>query len=199
MFNLSELSPEEKKILMEHLQKDEHPDIQEDAKFLEPIVQALELIADRLDQLEEKQGLLEKIVMDDIIGNISSAYKDSERLLGIDDLKKSYGSMFDPYSSAYKVLIDDEGADIYEKLYDVLDELKEEEGYSDELKDSKIKELAEALKQKVSSLKSISLPEEKPAEAAEVKIEAAGEPDKIEEMLQKIKEKKEKGGFKSSF
>jgi len=191
--DLSNLSPEEisvlKSALAEYEGAGDHADIQEDAEFLKPITDALELIAKKLEEMEERQTSLEAVVMDQIIGGIKSIYDDGVKRSSINDLKGKYSSLFDGLDGAYKEMND--GADLYEKLYKVVSELRNGADYSEELEDGKVKEMAEKLKQKVQAISGFK--KEEPKEVVE--IEAKGEPDELAEMLEKIAKQKKKVVF----
>jgi hypothetical protein len=200
--DLSPLSPEEimelKNAIAQHEQTSSHSDIGDDAEFLKPIVEALELVASRLDALTESHGQLEKIVMDDIIGGVKGLYDTNMRTNGISELKGKYGSMFEPLAPAWKDL-SGEDSDLMEKLYDIVDELKHGEDYSDEKADSTIKDIHSKLLERVKNVKGIQIGEEEKSEpVAEVAV-AKGEPDKIAEMIEKTKRMKERNTGRSIF
>lgn len=177
--DLSMLSPEEKEILRAALNEqpsESHGDIDDDRAFLEPIVKALQL-------LTEKVEMLEKVVMDDIIGGVKSLYDENVRKTSIDELRGKYGSMFDPLEPAWKEM--NEGGDLYEKLYEIVEKLRGEEGYTDEIGDEKIKDIAGKLGEKVKKISEI-----KPEGEKIVEVQAIGEPDKLAGMLDRIKSQK---------
>lgn len=190
--DLSVLSPEEIETLRTALDQYQnvspsHPDIEQDKDFLEPVIQAIELLTNAMDCLNEKVEGLEKVVMDDIIGGVKGLYDDNMKSQSISGIKSKYGSMFDPLESAWK-----EDGDIYEKLYDVIEELKSKVDYSPEMEDGEIKGLAEMLQKKVDVNPSTS-------NDPVVEIEAKGSPDKLQEMLTRIKQQKEKSKGLSIF
>lgn len=155
--DLSVLSPEERQTLREQLGQEEQDPIA-------AIAAVMELFASKLEALEERQTKLESVVVDEIIGGISNLYNDNMRVEGIKGLKGKYADLFGPHEGAFQELY---GGDVYEKLFDMIEELKGGEGFTDELGDSKIKEIAAQLQEKLSKVKGPA-PE---AAAVEIKTE----------------------------
>ena len=154
--DLNTLSPEEKQALRDALG-------QEEQDPMAAIASVFELFASKLESLEERQTKLESVVVDEIIGGISNLYNDNMRVEGIKGLKGKYADLFGPHEGAFQELY---GGDVYEKLFDMIEELKGGEGFTDELGDSKIKEIAGQLQEKLSKVK--GSPE---AAAVEIKTE----------------------------
>lgn len=201
--DLSSLSPEEIEVLKDALAQHGnssptvHGDIEDDKKFLEPIVTALEMLTQSVEELQEKFCYLEKVVMDDIIGGVKGLYDDNVRTMGISELKGKYSEMFEPLVPAWKQMSETED-DIYEKLYDIVNELKGKEDYTDEFGDSELKGIAEKLKGKIEGIKGLGSQAEVAPEPI-VEIEAKGSPDKLAMMLDKIKQSKERNKGVSVF
>lgn len=162
---------------------------------LDPIITVIKQIIEKQAAMDEKQAAtdeeldsLAKLVQEEILGGIENLYKTKERLGGISNLSSKYGQMFDPYKDFYGELTD--GSDIYEKLYDELDEMKKsKESWSDEDESSEISKLAEMLKGKFEKIKGMGKPS-----AIEVEIETThAEPEvSAEEMLRnRIRKMKE--------
>jgi hypothetical protein len=179
---LQTLSPEERQALREALGQEEQDPIA-------ALAGVLELLASKLEALEERQTKLESVVVDEIIGGISGLYNDNMRLEGIKGLKGKYADLFGPHEGAFQELY---GGDVYEKLFDMLEELKGGEGFTDELGDSKIKEIATQLQEKLSKVKGSEKPAEPVAAELEVKTEAK-EPDPLEGVRQGIMKMKKRG------
>lgn len=149
----------------------DHPDVaqdvatdaEQDRQFLEPIVEALTLVIDELERLQEEHKALKALVEDEIIGGVTNLYNQSVRQSGISELKGKYGEMFGPYEESWKAMSEDPNADLYEKLYDLVDELKKGPDYSDELEHNTMNEVLEKMK---GSLKpAVSVEVEKSVEA----------------------------------
>jgi len=138
----------------------DHPDAQQDAEMLDPVVKVFEYLADQVKKLEEKVASLESLVVDEIIGGVTKLYKTNMRTKGIEDLKGKYGDVFEPMKGDLEAL---EVGDIYEKLMDVLEDLQGADGYTDEVGDAKIKEIAGLLKSKFDKIKGIKEEGEAPA------------------------------------
>jgi len=166
MFNLEALSPEEKdKLLNELLSKYEgegvspeagHADIQEDLQTMEPIVKVIEILINKVEELEERLTYTEKLVIDDLFGGIEKLYKKNIKAKGVEELKSKYAEHFSPFESTLKELAPDE--DWGEALYDMLDSLKGNEGYNDEMGHNAIMEAHKALADKLSKIKGETAP-----------------------------------------
>lgn len=155
-------------------------DAAQDRQFLEPIVEALTLVIDELEHLKEEHAALKALVQDEIIGGVTNLYNQSVRQSGISELKGKYGEMFGPYEESWKSMSEDPNSDLYEKLYDLVDELRKGSDYSEELEHNTMNEVLEKMK---GSLKpAVSVEIEKTVEAP------------AEDPLAKIKEMKRKAG-----
>lgn len=179
--DISALSAEERQTLREALGQEEQDPVSS-------LAGVMELFAEKLEALEARQSKLESVVVDEIIGGISGLYNDNMRLEGIKGLKGKYADLFAPHEGAFKELY---GGDVYEKLFDMLEELKGGEGFTDEIGDSKIKEIAGQLSAKLSKVKGAEAPAPEVA-AVEVKSEEK-EPDPLEHMRQGIMNMKKRG------
>lgn len=176
--DLSTLSPEERQTLREALD-------QEPADPMGQLAAVLDLLCSKLEALEERQSKLESVVVDEIIGGISNLYSDNMRVEGIKGLKGKYGDLFGQHEGAFKELYD---GDVYEKLFDMIEEMKGGEGYTDEAGDSEIKKIAAQLGEKLAKVKG----PEPAATAVEVKTEEV-EPDPMEKIVSGIKKMKTRG------
>ena len=177
--DLSVLSPEERQTLREQLGQEEQDPIA-------AIAAVMELFASKLEAIEERQAKLESVVVDEIIGGISNLYNDNMRVEGIKGLKGKYADLFGPHEGAFQELY---GGDVYEKLFDMIEELKGGEGFTDELGDGKIKEIAAQLQEKLSKVKGPA-PE---AAAVEVATEEPKEEDPMARMKAGIIKMKSRG------
>lgn len=172
-----------------------HEDMQQDVELIKQVIsEALDPVISVVKQLIQKQAAMDeeldslaKLVQEEILDGIENLYKSKERLGGISNLSSKYGELFGPYSDFYSELTD--GSDVYEKLYDELDEMKKsKEDWSDEDESSEISKLAEMLKGKFEKIKGMG----KPA-AIEVEVETTSVPqDSAEDMLRnRIRKMKE--------
>lgn len=153
---------------------------------LEPIIAVVKQIIDKQAAIDEEVDSLAKLVQEEIIGGIENLYKTKERLGGISNLSSKYGELFGPYKDFYSELTD--GSDIYEKLYDELDELKKsKEDWSDEDEGSEISKIAEMLKGKFEKIKGMG---SSPV-AVEVEVEKQPEETAEEKLRNKIRKMKE--------
>jgi hypothetical protein len=156
-----------------------------------------EKLAAVVQGLQEHLQMLDKLVMDELIGGITDLYNKNQREIGLGDFKSKYGETFNPYEGDLKELFPED--DLYEKLYDFIDELKSQPDYSDEMGHGKIMEVADMLKNKFGKIKGT------PAASVEVtKTEAVPEepvkeeppqPSEEEMMMDKIRQRAKKSKF----
>jgi len=151
---------------------DTHADATDDAAQLRPmvegLVQAIQHIAQRLDQIEGGHNALQKLVVDDLIGGIESMYKTNVRNGRIEGLKAKYGADLQPHFDVLSKL-SPEGTDHWGALHDMT------EGMDDGALDGHIKGLAAGLKAKLDEIRGSGAPA--PAAVEETKVEAAPEPE----------------------
>lgn len=193
--DLSVLSPEEIDTLKKALDQyqnvaptSEHADMESDKEFLNPIIEAIELLMQAVETISDKLDTLEKVVMDDIIGGVKELHDGNVRSMNISNVRDKYSSVFDPLESSWK----DEG-DIYEKIFDKIEELKGLADYSEEMEGAEVNNIAEMLQKKVDVNPSTSNDP-----VAEVE-ESSEEPDKLQQMMAQIKRQKEKSKGLSIF
>lgn len=175
--DVSALSPEEKQALLEALQGGGSPQVE----------QVLGLIVEKLTALEERHTKLEAVVMDEIIGGITNLYKENSRLDGIKGLQGKYGDLFGESAGQFGELY---GGDLYEKLFDHLEAMRGEEGFTDEAGDASVKEIAQQLAGRIGKVKG---PKEAPQEVAAA-VEAKAEPaDPMAAVVDGVKKLKTRG------
>lgn len=168
MYDLNKLAPEEKdKLLMQLLTKydnevstpglhgaevsGEHPDAEADKQMLEPFAKVLEVLIDKVEELEDRIQKNESLVVDELFGGIDRMYKANLRSKSIDDLRGKYGEVFSPYMDGIKELAPNE--DLYEALHDMLEPLRAGEGWNDEQELGTVKSAADAIAQKLAKLR----------------------------------------------
>lgn len=136
---------------------------------IEALCAVVELMVEKLEALDGRMAKLESTVMDDIIGGVTKLYNENLRMENIEGLKGKYGELFGDMNETFGELYD---ADLWEKLQDLLDELREESGdeYNDEMGDAKIREIATQLAAKIAKVKG-----EEAEPEAEVTVVAEGE------------------------
>lgn len=217
--DLSTLSPEDKdQLLMKLIEKYqgdsggmEHPDAAEDVEQMEPVFKVLELLINKVEEVENRLQKLECVVMDDLIGGIEGLYKSNTRAQGIKDIQGKYGHLFDPHMDAIKELEPD--SDLYDALYEMLDSVKgADPEWNDEKELSSVSNFATSIGDRIGKIRGSAPPPEapategepegsKPEEGTEVKatvVEATGGPD--EKLMEKIRgmQKKNKDAGRSS-
>lgn len=167
-----------------------HPDAAQDQAMLEPLIQAIQY-------LNEKVEKLEKLVIDDLIGGITGLYKDNQRTTGIAGLKERYGATLDPIAPHFGTMFG--GKDLYEKLYETLEELKEQDGFDE---GGAVNGIAGEIQKVIDSIRGIEAkqesgetkPEGEGAGVSVTKVEAIPvEEDELAQKLGKIREYKNKG------
>ena len=176
----------------------DHADMTEDQiQFMEnikPIVTVMQQMLDKIALMDEELDSLTKLVNEEIIGGITNLYNSKCRLSGISELQAKYGELMGPYKDFYSELTD--GSDIYEKLYDELEEFKSSaEDIDDAAVDAKIRELADILKSKFDKIKGLD------HGVVAVKVSEVKEPEvsDTDKLLQKVKAMKAKAGDNFKF
>ena len=166
-FDIATLTPEERAEALKQLQE-------EPCDPVEELANALDILVNKVEELEGTVMVLKKTVDDDLIGGIRNLYDENVRASGISDLKGKYGSLFSPYE---KGLGEMGVSDVYGELHDMLARLKAETpDFSEEMGDSKIREIAKMIGDKFAAITG------KPAEVEATKVEAAPvEEPKVEE------------------
>lgn len=142
----------------------DHGDESADRAMLEPVLKVLDIIIEKLEELEARIEANEKLVVDDLFGGIDRMYKNNLRTQSINGIQEKYGSLFDPHMDALKELAPDEN--VFEALHEMLDPLRREEGWDDEKELGHVTGAAQAIADKIAKIRSTSTPEEKPAGVA---------------------------------
>lgn len=180
----------------------------QDLSFLEPIVAVMKQMLDKIAAMDEEIDALSKLVNEEIIGGITNLYNSKQRMSGVGCLQEKYGKLMGPYKDFYSDLTN--GHDMYEELYDELDEVKKSaEDWNDEREAEYVSSLVDELKSRldkmnghVSALKTSSLEsgsigdgEKKPA-AVEISVsKMSGAPSLDTDALkEKIRQMKAKSG-----
>jgi len=161
-YNIDGLSENEKQELLSLLTKigaygeepvEEHCDVEEDIEMLEPIKKVIQQMLDKIAAMDDEIDALSKLVNEEIIGGVTKLYNEKSRMEGISGLSSKYADKFGPYSDFYKEL---SGKDIFDALYDEIDERKKATpDWDDEHELSTIEELTGELKNRLEKFKSI--------------------------------------------
>ncbi len=167
---IDSLSPEELTALEEAIAKrKETPDP------MTAIASVCEMLLENYEKLAEKVTRIETDFYEKVLGGIDGLYKENLRADGLKAFGEKHGSMFSPFADDFKRVFPDK--DLISMVFDYLEELKGEPGFNDEIGGTKLKELAEQIKNRLG-------PKEAPAAvevtAAEVKPEEKP-PEKSEE------------------
>jgi hypothetical protein len=140
MSAIASLTPEERAALKAALDQAEQPDP------MDKMAEIVEYLCDELKSTKEELANLKALVMDDLIGGIKEAFEGNVRTERMGEFKGKYGSMLDPLAEPFKRTF---GADLHEKAFDFLDGMRGEEGYNDEMGDTKLKEVIQQIKEKL--------------------------------------------------
>ena len=144
-FDLSGLSPEELAELKAAISAQNggaHPDEEADNQWIQPIVQAVQYLAQQLDELKESHEHLANFINKDFIGGLQDLYSTNQRRSGIEALRSKYGDDFAPHDGYLKNLLGDK--DLFEGLYDHLKGRWDDEDFDpDDEMDSILDELEE--------------------------------------------------------
>ena len=132
----------------------QHGDEAQDQAQLEPIITVIKQILDKMAAMDEEIDALTKLVNEEIIGGITNLYNSKQRMSGISSMSEKYGEMVSPYKDFYGELSG--GRDIFEELYNDLDEMKSKsEDWSDEKEAARVQQLADELKSRLERMSSI--------------------------------------------
>jgi hypothetical protein len=115
------------------------------------ICQLLEMLIDKVEEIDERSTKLEHAVIDDLFGGIERMYKDNLKVKGVGEIKAKYGEMFAPHMDVLKQT--DPDSDIFEMLHNQREDMRGSDGYSDEMFDGKVAGYAQAIAEKIAELK----------------------------------------------
>ena len=176
MYSLQNLSPEEKdQLLMQLIQKYDGDqsgatasgsDEEQDKEMIQPLLQAVEILCQKVEELEMRVEHTEKLVIDDLFGGIQDLYNKNLKSKGIDDIRSKYADQFGPLEGDLKTLSPDE--DWGEAIYNLLDSMKTTEGYNDEMGHSAVLDAAKSIADKIASIKGTMKPTEGTVEVAPI-------------------------------
>lgn len=105
-----------------------HADEGADQQVMQPLVDAIQMLQTELESVRNELDELKTVVFDDVIGGIEGVYRDGMRSKGIEELRALASERLNPYEDRYKLLAGEDG-DLYGRVYDLLEEGKDEEGY----------------------------------------------------------------------
>lgn len=173
---LSSLSAEERAALKAALDEPECDPV-------EQLAEVVQFQCDEIKALKEEVANLKALVMDDLIGGIKEAYDGNVRTERMGEFKGKYASMLDPLAEPFKRTF---GADLHEKAFDYADELRGEEGFSEDNLGAKLQEVVDQIKERL-GMKEEPAPvvEEVTAEAEKPAEEGKAEEEPYEEDAQK--------------
>jgi hypothetical protein len=130
---------------------------------IETLTGIVESQAGDIKALKEEIGNLKALVMDDLIGGIKEAYDGTVRTERMGEFKGKFGSMLDPLAEPFKRTFN---ADLHEKAFDYADELRGEEGFTEDNLGQKLQEVVDQIKER------LGIKEEQSPVIAEVAAEA---------------------------
>lgn len=123
----------------------------QDLNQLQPIITVMKQMLDKMAAMDEEIDALSKLVNEEIIGGITNLYNSKQRISGVSSLQEKYGKLMGPYKDFYSDLTD--GHDVYEELYDDLDEVKKStEDWSDEREAEYVNSLIDQLKSRLEKM-----------------------------------------------
>lgn len=166
------LTPEERAALKAALDEAEQPDP------MDKLAEVVEYLCDENKAMHEELSSLKALVMDELIGGIKEAYEGNVRTEKMGEFKGKYGSMLDPLAEPFKRTF---GADLHDKAFDYMDQLRGEEGFTDEMGEGKLKEVIQQIKEKLGIADEPIVAEVTTAEVP-AKEEAKGEADEEPEV-----------------
>ena len=192
-----ELTPEDAATLVNAI-KQKFPELgggggdnqaEENGRF-QALEEAVELLQGLYKQTDEKVDLLVSFVQDGLIGPIEEENERGRRMNGIKDISDKYGDRFGKYKDFYGSIAD--GRDIFEALFDHLEERRgKEPEWNEDRQGSILDELESGLKSKMEGVKGSFGKEEPKPELTVEKVTA--EPDTHKEMVDMVAKMKSKG------
>jgi len=99
------------------------------AEILEKILELVQSIEAKVDKVSAAHEELDREIHEDFFGPLHERYTAQVRGEGIEALRQKHGARFDPLVEPLKAFGID---DVYERLYDAIEELKKGEGYKPE-------------------------------------------------------------------
>jgi len=139
--------------------------------ILEPVISSIQELVQLVSEDHEKLELLGHLVQDELIGGITSVYEKHQRDKGIAGLSEKYGEAFGPFKDFFSELSG--GKDVYEALFEDLEELKgSSEGWDDDKEKARVDEVVGGLKSKRDSLSKFGQPA-----VSEIEVEIKKEPE----------------------
>jgi len=176
-----------------------HDDEAQDQAQLDPIITVIKQILDKMASMDEEIDALKKLVNEEIIGGITNLYNSKQRMSGISSMSEKYGEIVSPYKDFYGELSG--GRDIFEELYNDLDEMKSKsEDWSDEKEAARVQQLADELKGRLERMAKIGTSvlggssEAMPETSVELEVETPKEEKGSSDLVDKIRRMKSKAG-----
>lgn len=165
----------------------------EDDRFAS-IAASLEAMQAKISAMDEEIDCIIKLVQEEIIDKISEGVEEGRRSEGIKGLMEKQGERFGPYKEFYGQMTG--GADIFEKLWEELEEARKgSPEFGEEQESGKLDELYKGLEERKNGLKGVlgetKEPEEKAVEVTKIEAAPIDNKSKIEQM---VKDMKRKGG-----
>ena len=189
-YDFSGMDPEELKELFEAMKNHmgSGGDEQQDKHQLQPIVEAIQMIAEQFDSLKDRLDKLEDHYFNEFIGGLENLFNDNVRHDGVEALRGKYSGDFEPFMDLVKEQVGD--SDPFEKIYDHLhDHWDDEEFDPDDFMDAILSELSEK-HGRMKKMFAPPEPEEPEGEATEVEVVGRSKkPKEVEEVTDKDLEK----------
>jgi hypothetical protein len=177
MSALSTLTPEERLALKAAL---DEPEVDP----MEKLAEVVKFQSDEMKALKEEVAALKTLVIDEIIGAVTETYKANERTAGLTSFKGRYGAQLDPLAEPFKKAFD---KDLHESMFDHIDGMRGDEGFTDEVGDSEIKTIVDQIKERLNIKdEPAPAPEGEIGEAPAETGKAEEEPDEMQSMYDEI-------------
>ncbi|MFA4975009.1 MAG: hypothetical protein WC683_20585, partial [bacterium] len=147
------------------------------AEILEKILEIVQSNEEKLAKVTAAHEELDREIHEDFFGPLHERYTAQVRGEGIEALRQKHGSRFDPLAEPLKAFGID---DVYERLYDAIEELKKGEGYKPEDEGPFIDGIFNQAMERISKVrgeppKTEEPPKEEPPAVTETTVEVKGE------------------------
>jgi len=163
-----------------HEEHEEESTYEECKRSIVALATVIEALVMKVYEVEDNVSRLGKTIDEDLIGGAKKLAKATSRKMGIANVQSKYKEKFGKYEEPFEKGRKESGEElpeIYEQIFDILEDIKATPEYSEELENSTIEGLVEQFKERFPEI----------GEPAEEKMEAKEEGPKEEDGVSRAK------------